>query len=309
MHGLEGQIPIRTNFREVDGPGTFEADTVAHCGTSMAGEFLWTLTLTDIHTGWTETRAVWNKNPRQIVSRLRDVEERLPFAVVAFDTDNGGEFINHTLVRYFHNRADRVHFTRSRPYHKNDQAHVEQKQFTHVRQLLGYGRLDDPRHVEMINDLCRNEWCTLQNFFLPNVQLLSKSRDGARLIRRHSQPCTPYQRLLNSPKIAEESKEKLRRRYAGLDPFQLHEAIETQLRAISNLARLLHKGATQDPKPATEHPKARPTENGAAKNEAGRLPQKGATQKKRPGCLTKRATENPAAQPRQKTAARTRIPT
>ena len=256
---LEGQIPIRTNFQEVDGPGTFEADTVAHGGTSLAGAFVWTLTLTDIWSGWTENRAVWSKSARQITTRLRDVEKRLVFDIDAFDTDNGSEFINYHLWRYFHNRAQPVHFTRSRPYHKNDQAHVEQKQWTHVRQLLGYDRLDNPRLVALIDELYRNEWRALQNFFLPTMQLISKTRDGARLRRRHGKPATPYQRLLASPKIVEQAKEQLRREFAALDPFELHDQIETKLRAIFRLARSRRKkGAPTPQKGATKkrHKKA-----------------------------------------------------
>jgi len=241
---LEGQIPIRTNFHEVEGPGTLEADTVAHCGDSMAGAFVWTLTLTDIWSGWTESRAVWNKSSRQITERLRDIEERLAFDILAFDTDNGGEFINRRLCRHFHERARPVHFTRSRPYHKNDQAHVEQKQWTHVRQLLGYRRLDDRRLVPLIDDLLGGPWRDLQNFFLPSMQLQSKSREGAHWRRRHGKPTTPYQRLLNSDKVSVETQEQLRREFQTLDPFELHDQIETRLRAIFRLARLHQKPAT-----------------------------------------------------------------
>jgi hypothetical protein len=258
---LEGQIPIRTNFRGVDGPGMLEADTVAHCGDSLAGAFVWTVTLTDIWSGWTESRAVWNKSARQIVARLRDIEQRLAFDIEGFDTDNGSEFINWLLWRYFHDRARPVHFTRSRPYRKNDQAHVEQKQWTHVRQLLGYDRLDDRRLVARIDDLYRNEWRALQNFFLPTMQLISKTREGGRVQRRHSKPATPYQRLLNSTKVSDEAKDQLRRELAALDPFELHKQIEAKLRAIFRLARSHQKRATHRP------------QKGAAKT-----PQKTATQ-------------------------------
>jgi hypothetical protein len=241
---LEGQIPIRTNFRTVVGPGSFEADTVAHCGPSTAGAFVYSLTMTDISSGWTENAAVWNKSCRELRRRLQEIEHGLPFDIKEFDSDNGSEFINHELVRYFHNRADRVHFTRSRPGHKNDQAHVEQKQFTHVRQLLGYDRFDNRRLVALINDLYRNEWRALQNFFLPTMQLLSKTRVGAHIQRRYRPPCTPYQRLLDSPMVSEQAKEQLRRDFAALDPFDLHERIETKLRAIFRLARAPQKTAT-----------------------------------------------------------------
>lgn len=242
---LEGQIPIRTNFREVEGPGTFEADTVAHCGDSMGGKFVWTLTLTDIASGWTECRAVWNKSASQITARLRDIEQRLAFDILAFDTDNGGEFINHLVLRHFHNRAQPVHFTRSRPYHKNDQAHVEQKQWTHVRQLLGYQRFDHRGLVALINDLLAGPWRDLQNFFLPSVQLLSKSREGSQWRRRYGKPMTPYQRLLASPNVSDETKEQLRREFERLDPFELHDQIETKLRAIFRFARAHQTPATQ----------------------------------------------------------------
>lgn len=242
---LAGQIPIRTRFEKVDGPGWIEADTVAHCGESMAGQFVWSLTLTDIWSGWTENRAVWNRNTRQIVKRIAEIEKGLAFEIEGFDSDNGGEFINHELYRYFRNRPVPVEFTRSRPYHKNDNAHVEQKQWTHVRQLLGYDRLERRRLVEPIDDLYHNEWRALQNFFLPTMQLISKSREGGRLRRYHSKPRTPYQRLIDSPAVSDEAKRRLRREFESLDPFELGQAIETKLRAIFRLARTRRKGAAR----------------------------------------------------------------
>ncbi|MBM3333957.1 transposase family protein [Candidatus Sumerlaeota bacterium] len=242
---LEGQIPIRTHFRDVEGPGTLEVDTVAHGGGSSEGQFVWSFTLTDIWSGWTENRAIWHKSARQIVARLRDIEQRLSFDVVAVDSDNGGEFINHHLWRYFYNRAQRVHFTRSRPYHKNDQAHVEQKQWTHVRQLLGYERFEDRQLVEMIDDLYRNEWRALQNFILPNVRLTSKTRRGGRVVRRYTAPATPCDRLLASDNISDAEKEKLRRERDSLDPYELHKRIEAKLKAIFDRVRLTQKPATQ----------------------------------------------------------------
>jgi len=245
LRRLEGQIPIRTNFRDVSGPGTFEADTVAHCGQTTAGAFVYSLTMTDIWSGWTENAAIWNKNARQLRSRLTEIETTLPFDLEAFDSDNGSEFINYELLRHFHNRADKVNFTRSRSGHKNDQAHVEQKQFTHVRHLLGYDRLDDRRLVPLIHDLYRNDWRALQNFFLPTMQLLSKTRIGAHIQRHHGPPRTPYQRLLACPKVSDQAKDQLRLTFADLDPFDLKQKIETKLRAIFRMARLSHKSTTQ----------------------------------------------------------------
>jgi len=242
---LVGQIPIRTRFQDVDGPGWFEADTVAHCGTSLAGQFVWSLTFTDIWSGWTENRAVWNRSARQIVDRIGDIEQGLAFDIEGFDSDNGTEFLNRHLWRYFHDRPVPVEFTRSRPYRKNDNAHVEQKQWTHVRQLLGYDRLDKRRLMGLINDLYRTDWRAMQNFFQPTMQLVSKSREGGRLRRYHGKPRTPYERLIDSPTVSQDGKDQLRREFASLDPFDLRQAIETKLRAIFRLARTRSKGAAR----------------------------------------------------------------
>ncbi len=234
---LQGQIPIRTHFQDVDGPGAIEADTVAHCGTSMAGAFVWSLTLTDIASGWTENAAVWNKNSRQIVKRIRRMEKTLPFEIEQFDSDNGKEFINYNLLRYLRDRPMPVEFTRSRPYRKNDNAHVEQKQWTHVRQLLGYDRFENRRLVGLIDELYRNEWRAMRNFFQPSMQLVSKYREDGRLKRRHGAPRTPYERLMASEKVLSEVKRDLSREFSELDPYALREAIERKLRRIFRLAR------------------------------------------------------------------------
>lgn len=134
---LKRRIPIRTDNWDLDQPGFWEADSVAHCGDSMAGEFAWSLTFTDLFSQWTENRAVWNKSAVEVVDRARDVEQKLPFALKGFDVDNGSEFLTWHLWRYFLDRPAPVDLRRRRPHKKNDQAHVEQKNFTHVRQLLG----------------------------------------------------------------------------------------------------------------------------------------------------------------------------
>lgn len=248
---LEGQIPIRTRFQEADGPGYIEADTVAHCGGSMEGSFVWSVTFTDIWSGWTEPRAIWNRSRVQLVARLKEVEENLPFELLAFDSDNGKEFINHKLFRYLRQRRVPIDFTRSRPYRKNDQAHVEQKQWTHVRQLLGYDRLEDRRLVTMIDDLYRGEWRVLHNFFLPSMQLIAKTRDGGHIKRRHSKALTPYDRLLASPKVDEAAKKKLTRERKQYDPFELQREIEVKLKAIFRRARARRNRTT---KAASAHP-------------------------------------------------------
>ncbi len=136
---LKNQIPVKTDHWDVTQPGYFEADTVAHCGNSMAGDFVYSLTFTDILSGWTENRAVWGRGSQGVLKRIQDIEQGLAFPILGFDCDNGSEFLNHHLVRYFTDRPTTpVLFSRSRPYRKNDNAFVEQKNWTHVRQLLGY---------------------------------------------------------------------------------------------------------------------------------------------------------------------------
>lgn len=235
---LKTQIPIRTDNWDIDRPGYLEADTVAHCGTRLEGDFVWSVTYTDIWSGWTSNRAVWNKGAAGIVAATQDVEGLLPFAILGFDCDNGSEFLNWHLVRYFQERAHAVKFTRSRPYHKDDNGHVEQKNWTRVRQLLGYERFEEPSLVEEINMLYREVWEPLHNFFLPSAKLISKDREGAKIKRRHDRPQTPCDRLLSSPSIPAATKQRLRQQRASLDPFILHQKLEEGLRRV--LHRALH---------------------------------------------------------------------
>ena len=235
---LKNQIPIRTDFWDVTRPGFLEADTVAHCGNSLAGDFVWSLTLTDYHSTWTENRAVWTKNAHGVISGIRDIENHLPFKILGFDSDNGSEFLNQYLCEYFTDRKDHpVAFTRSRPYKKNDNAHVEQKNWTHVRQLLGYDRYDKFELVDLINDLYKNAWGPYQNFFSPTMKLISKTRINSKYIKKYDQPKTPYQRLLESKDIPDEKKQKLTQIYNTLNPFKLKKAIEQKQKIISIVLR------------------------------------------------------------------------
>lgn len=233
---LKTHIPIKTNQWNESTPGFVEADTVAHCGSSMSGNFIWSLTLTDIYSGWTELRAVWNKGSAEVVEKIQDIEHSLPFALKGFDCDNGSEFLNHHLLRYFASKENpqvhRIQFTRSRPYKKDDNAHVEQKNWTHVRQLLGYYRLDDPKLVGLINELYKNEVSLFNNFFLPNFKLLEKTRIKSKIIKKHGVPKTPYQRLLESDAVLSSEKERLTLLYQTLNPFLLKKTIENKLRII-----------------------------------------------------------------------------
>jgi hypothetical protein len=229
---LRNQIPIRTDHWDITCPGFMEADTVAHCGNSLAGQFIWSLTMTDIQTAWTECRAVWCKGSHDVIEQVKCIEQHLPFPVQGFDCDNGSEFLNHHLVRYFTDRNDPVKFTRSRPYKKNDNAHVEQKNWTHPRHLLGYDRLEDASLIPLINDLYANEWSLYQNYFCPSLKLLSKTRVGSKYKKTYHKPQTPFQRVLESDCIAASTKNQLSHCKENLNPFELKKIIERKLKAI-----------------------------------------------------------------------------
>jgi len=229
---LKNQIPIRTHHWDVSQPGFMEADTVAHCGNSLAGDFVWSLTMTDIHTTWTENRATWSKGAQGVLAQIQDIEANLPFTLQGFDCDNGSEFLNHHLVRYFTEHPKVVSFTRSRPYKKNDNAHVEQKNWSHVRQLFGYDRFDDPRLLPLMNDLYTNEWSLYQNHFCPSMKLLEKQRINSKYRKKYDVPQTPYQRVMASVQVAGEAKVRLKTVHQSLNPFILKQNIERKLRVI-----------------------------------------------------------------------------
>jgi hypothetical protein len=229
---LRKQIPIKTNQWDESRPGFLEADTVAHCGTSMAGMFAFTVDCVDIATGWTEQRAVWGKGETDVLKQIKDIEGALPFLLLGFDSDNGSEFLNHHLLRHFTERKQRVQFTRSRAYHKDDNAHVEQKNWTHVRQWLGYHRFDIPEIVPLLNKLYKTEWRLFHNFFCPSVKLIEKQRIASKTIKRYDIPKTPYQRVMDSPVIAPAIKQKLSMLFKSLNPFHLRKAMEDKMKKI-----------------------------------------------------------------------------
>jgi hypothetical protein len=164
---LRQQIPIAGEVWDERRPGFLEVDSVARCGGSLAGDFVWSLTYTCLGSSWTEGRAVWNKGYQGVLEQTQDVEARLPFALRGVDFDNGGEWLNWHLVRHWQDRLEPVKLTRSCPYHKDDNAHVEQKNWMWPRQSLGYGRLEDPVSVPLINILYRDTWRPLTTSFCP----------------------------------------------------------------------------------------------------------------------------------------------
>jgi len=248
---LRRQIPIPGEVWDEKRLGFLEADSVAHCGASLAGNFIWSLVYTCLGSTWTEGRAVWNKGSQGVLQQTKDVETSLPFAILGFDFDNGSEWLNWMLIRYRQLRPRPIRLTRSRPYHKDDNAHVEQKNWMWPRQLLGYSRLEDPGCGEPINMLYKEIWGPLQNFFLPSMKLKSKHREGSRWVRRHDQPQTAYQRLLASGALSNKEHARLRDWFESLDPFVLARRLEAQLRPI---LRLSTARETQNPPVASPKP-------------------------------------------------------
>lgn len=233
---LKHHIPVKTNQWDETIPGFLEADTVAHCGNSTAGMFVLTVNATDLATGWSEQRAVWGKGERGVLEAVTSIEHLLPFDVRGFDCDNGSEFLNWHLERYLQKRKRPIQFTRSRPYHKNDNAHVENKNWTHVRQYLGYQRFDQQEITALLNELYTSEWRWLMNAFLPSVKLIEKKRLGSKIIKKYDAPQTPLARVLASPHVSPARKRQLKEQYQALNPFQLQKTISQKIKRILTLA-------------------------------------------------------------------------
>jgi len=234
---LKHHIPIQTDQWNEKRPGFLETDTLMHCGASLEGFYAVSTTAVDIATGWIEQRATYGKGQREIAGKIKEIETALPFPILGFDCDNGHEFLNQALMRYFLNRKIPVQYTRSRPYHKNDNAHVEGKNWTHVRQWLGYRRFENPRIVYLLNDLYQNDWRLFHNFFMPSVKLQQKERIGSRLVKKHDSPKTPYQRILDSQFIPGKTKQLLKEQFQTLNPFKLRKTIDKKITIIHELAQ------------------------------------------------------------------------
>lgn len=221
---LKHQIPIRT-FAEwdEDQPGFAEIDLVAHDGGLALGDFCQTLDLTDVCTGWTETEAVPNKAQVWVFAALQTIRARLPFALRGLDSDNGSEFVNHELLRYC--QQERISFTRARPYRKNDNCYVEQKNYSVVRQVVGYQRFDTTAELLILKQLYQ----TLRlytNFFQPTMKLKTKERFGSRVKKTYEAPQTPYQRVLVCADVPAQDKQKLKRQYQALNPAALKRELD-----------------------------------------------------------------------------------
>lgn len=220
---VKALVDVRAQSWETTEVGWTEVDTVAHCGGDMGGDFIWTLTSVEIASGWTELRAVWNRGQQASFEGLESIWESQPFDLLGVDSDNGGEFLNFHLYEWL--RKHGIKQTRSRPYYKNDQAYVEQKNHTHVRQFLGYERLE---HRELLDDLNHllKLWSQWRNLFCVTMKQESKRREGSRQIRRHEkQGRTPARRLIDSGDLRPEERQKLEHQLSSINPFALRAEI------------------------------------------------------------------------------------
>jgi hypothetical protein len=234
-HGptLKHQIPVRTHYSWDERlPGFFELDTVHHDGGAASGEYCATLNATDVYSGWVELRALRNRAHRWVKESVVEIRSSLPFALVGLDSDNGGEFINHTLYEYC--TAQLIEFTRGRAYRKNDNCFVEQKNDLAVRRTVGYYRFDTDEEFEALQEVY-SHLCPLLNYYYPSMKLVQKTRIGAKVKKVYDEPKPPYQRLLESPHVSQEVKDELRRRAK-----QLHIVKQKRLvdESVAGLLRL-----------------------------------------------------------------------
>ena len=232
-HGslLKSAVPIRLTNWDTRDIGFMEMDTVAHCGEHLAGEFIYSLDMVEIATGWSEQVAVLGKGERGIVQAIEPVKQGLPFTLKGLDSDTGSEFVNWHMVKWCQEQG--LFFTRSRPYMKNDNAYVEQKNYTHIRKWLGYGRYDTREQLKLINELYRGDLRLWNNFFRPVMKIKSKEKVNNSLCRKtYDVAQTPYQRLVGSPQIPLETKQRLQTLYESLNPVKLKASIEVKLKRL-----------------------------------------------------------------------------
>jgi hypothetical protein len=213
-----------------------ELDTVAHNGGDPSGEHIWSLDAVEIYSGWSELRAVMGKGEKSVVEAVDHLTRTTPFKTLGFDSDGGSEFINWHMVR--HCERHDVMFTRSRPDRKNDNAYVEQKNNTHIRQWLGYGRYDTIEQLHLINDLYINELRLFNNFFRPVMKILSKEKINNSVYRKkYDTAKTPCQRLMDSPHITDAKKKELQAIYLSLNPADLKRNIDHKIKKIKQTVK------------------------------------------------------------------------
>jgi transposase InsO family protein len=230
---LKHHIPIKTDNWDIRTPGWTEVDTVSHSGNNAEGKFAYTINQTDILTTWVESRAVLGKAEDVMVEGLDEMAQALPFDLKGLDSDNGSEFVNWHLWRYC--KRNKIQPFRGRPYKKDDNAHIEQKNWTHVRKLMGWDRYDTQEAVDAMNDLYRNELRLFLNLFMPSMKLLRKERIGSKVKRVYDNPQTPFERVIASKHGDPVKIAALRKIYNDLNPFDLIQTIENKLDRLSKL--------------------------------------------------------------------------
>ncbi len=235
---LRQQNPNRGSVWEEGKAGWLEVDTVALCGGSVAGEFVWMVDGVDYATTWVELRAMWGRGQAGTLAALQDVEASLPFALLGLDSDNGGEFLNYHVLTWLQKRPRPVYMTRSRPYKKDDNAHVEQKNWTHIRQCFGYERHDNPEVVERINRLAKGAYGQLLNYFHASLKLERKEAQAGRVKRIYGEAQTPLARVLASAEVTGQTKRRLTEEKAALNPFALKREVNRGLKEIAALRKL-----------------------------------------------------------------------
>jgi transposase InsO family protein len=247
---LKHHIPIKTDSWNVTAPGFTETDLVSHSGNSASGDFIHSLNVTDIHTTWVESRAVMGKGQTAVLDAMKEIEQALPFKLLGIDSDNGSEFINYHLKAFCDQK--KIQFTRGRPYKKDDNAHIEQKNWTHVRKIFGYLRYDCEPARQGMNDLYQNELRTLQNLFLPSMKLISKARVGSKLKRRYDKPKTPLERVAACPQADPLKLAELKKLRDATDPFALAKTIEQKLERVYQLANPRLSPNPKPPQPSSQ---------------------------------------------------------
>ena len=250
--GKELMIRIPTRMQNFQAPscGFIEGDTVAHCGTTLMGVFAWTFNIVDHKSLWTEQESFLSNTADHVVGATINIRSRLPFRIISFHSDGGSEFINNLLYEYLQNPHDFVTQTHGRAYRKNDQARVEQRNWTHVRQIFGYERISNPRLVELMNEIYQNEWRLLNNFFIAARKQTSKIRVGSKFKRSFDIPRTPFQRILEDQTVSELQKEQLRSTYQTLNPFELKKSLDKKLKNFYRALKLQNQLTDSIPREA-----------------------------------------------------------
>jgi hypothetical protein len=230
---LKKGVPIKLSQWDENRFGYTEIDTVAHCGSSASGDFISSISLTDLASTWWEGEAIMGKGQRNTLKGIQNIQSRLPFDLLGLDADNGSEFMNYHLSGYCEN--NNIEFTRIRPYRKNDNAHVEQKNWTHIRKIIGYYRHDTLEELEILNNLYQNELRIYKNYYQPTMKLEAKWRIDGHLKRKYGTPKTPYQRIIESEQVTQETKNKLTQIYQNSNPVLLKRIIDQKIQKLHHL--------------------------------------------------------------------------